>query len=121
MREQEFSLKKMMHSMRSSRSTCKGKNTSSHIMGRKTSNFELMEIQLIKAKREAKKAKALLDETYGEYSDQLEEQVPRRRPRTIGLKRSLDLEKQKEAELANELTLNQQFAKMINENHEHWI
>ena len=30
---------------------------------------ELMEIQLIKAKREVEKAKALLDEAYQEYSD----------------------------------------------------
>jgi len=45
-----------------------------------------MEIQLIKVKREAKKANDLIDESYGEYSDQMEEQVPRRRPRTRGLK-----------------------------------
>jgi len=30
-----------------------------------------MEIQLIKAKRETEKAKSLLNEAYGEYSDQL--------------------------------------------------
>lgn len=75
-----------------------------------------MEIQLIKAKREAEKAKAFLDETYGEYGEQLEDQVPRIRPRTIGLKRALELEKRKEVELANQLTLNEQFGKMINEN-----
>ena len=68
---------------------------------------ELMEIQLIKAKREGKKSKALLDEAYGEYGEQQEEQVPRRRPRTRGLKRALELEKQKEVELANQLTLNE--------------
>jgi len=33
----------------------------------------------------------------------------------------LGLEKQKEAELANELTLNEKFAKMVNENWEHWL
>jgi len=82
---------------------------------------ELMEIQHIKVKREVEKAKALLDEAYGEYSDQLEEQVPRRRPRTRGLKRALELKKQKEVELANELTLNEKFTKMINENWEHWL
>ena len=47
--------------------------------------------------------------------------MPRKRPRTRGLKRALELEKQKEAELANQLTLNEHFAKMINENREHWI
>lgn len=82
---------------------------------------ELMEIQLIKAKREAEKAKDLLDEAYGEYTDKMEEQVPRRWPRTRGLKRALELEKQKEVELANELTLNEQFAKMVNENQEHQL
>ena len=54
-------------------------------------------IQLIKEKREDEKVKALLDEAYGQYS----EQVTRRRPRTRGLKRALELEKQKEAQLAN--------------------
>ena len=79
---------------------------------------ELMEIQLIKAKREAEKAKALLDETYGQYGEYLDEQVPRRRPRTRGLKRALELEKKREAELANEFTLSEQFSKMVNENQE---
>lgn len=82
---------------------------------------EVMEIQLIKAKWEVEKAKALLDESYGEYGDQLEEHVPRKRPRTRGLKRALELEKHKEAQLANELTLNEQFPIMINDNREHWI
>jgi len=47
--------------------------------------------------------------------------VPRRRPRTRGLKRALELEKQREAELANQLTLNEKFAKMVNENWEHCL
>ena len=80
-----------------------------------------MEIQLIKEKIEAEKAKALLDEVYGEYSDHLEERVPRRRSRSRGLKRALELEKKREAELANEFTLNEKFAKMVNENWEHWL
>ena len=33
-----------------------------------------MEIQIIKVKRVVQKAKALLDEAYGEYSDQMEEE-----------------------------------------------
>lgn len=80
-----------------------------------------MEIQLIKAKREAEKTKILLDEAYGEYGEQLDEQVPRKRPQTRGLKRALKLEEQKEAELANHLTLNEQFSKMMNENQEYWL
>lgn len=75
-----------------------------------------MEVQHIKEKREAEKAKALINEAYGEYSDHLEEQVPRKRSRARGLKRALELEKQKEVELANELTLNEQFSKMVSEN-----
>ena len=78
-----------------------------------------MEIQRIKEKREAEKEKALIDEAYGKYGEHLDEQVPRRRPRTRGLKRALELEKQKETEPVNELTLNEQFSKMINENREH--
>ena len=68
-----------------------------------------MEIQLLKEKREENKAKAFLDEAYERYGEtsEVEEQVPRRIPRTIGLKRSLELERQKEVELANELTLNE--------------
>ena len=45
----------------------------------------------------------------------------RKSPRTRGLKRALKLEEQKEVKLANQLTLNEQFAKMINENREHWL
>ena len=33
----------------------------------------------------------------------------------------MELEKQKEAELANELTLNEQFSKMVNEKWGHWL
>ena len=47
--------------------------------------------------------------------------MPRRRARTIGLNRALELEKHKDAELANELTLNEQFPRMINDNQEHWL
>ena len=51
---------------------------------------ELMEIQLKKAKREAEKAKALLDEADEQYGEPPDEQVPRRRPMTRGLKRTLE-------------------------------
>ena len=82
-----------------------------------------MEMQLLKEKREENKAKALLDEAYYSYGETNEEeyQVPRKRPRTRGLKRALLLERKKEAELANELTLNEKFAIMINENRENWF
>ena len=65
----------------------------------------------------------MLDEAYERYGEtnEAEEQVPRRSPRTRGLKIDLELERQKEVELANELTFNDQFAIMVNENREHWL
>ena len=82
-----------------------------------------MEIQFPKEKREEKKAKALLDKSYESYGEtnEAKEQVPRRRPTTRGLKRALELERQKEVELANELNLNENFSIMLNENREHWL
>ena len=79
-----------------------------------------MAIHLLKEKREEKKAKALLDEAYERYGEtnEVDEQVPRIRPRTRGLKRALELERQKDVELANKLTLNEQFAIIFNENWE---
>jgi len=60
-----------------------------------------MAVQLIKAKREAEKAKVQLEEAYGEYDEPTEEDMPKRWPRTRGLKRALELEKEKEAQPAN--------------------
>lgn len=67
------------------------------------------------------KAKALLEEAYDRYGEPEEKQETRKRPRTRGLKRALELEKQNEAELANELTWNEKFAILVNENREHWL
>ena len=47
--------------------------------------------------------------------------MPTRRPRTRGLKRAFELEREKEAQLANQLTLNEQFGIMMNENREYWL
>lgn len=82
---------------------------------------DVMVIQLIKGKREEMKAKALLDEAYDKYGEPKQEQEPKIRPRTRGLKRGLELERQKEVELANQLTWNEQFSIMINENREHQL
>ena len=48
----------------------------------------------------------MLDETLGTFDDSEgeEEQLPRKRPRKIGLKKSLAQEKKKEADLADQLT-----------------
>lgn len=81
---------------------------------------EVMEIKLIKAEREAMKVKALLEEAYDRYGEPEEEKETRKMPRTRGLKRALELENNKEIELANELTLNEKFAILVNENQEHW-
>jgi len=81
----------------------------------------VMEIQLIKAKKEAIKAKALLDEAYGRYSETKEEQEVGIRPRNRGFKRAIELEKQKQVEPANTLTWNEQFSILIDENWEHLL
>lgn len=80
-------------------------------------------VKYITAQREAEKAKFMLDETLEKYGllDEKEEQVPRKIPRTRGIKRALALERQMEAELADHLTLNEQLAIVINENRETWI
>ena len=66
----------------------------------------ISEVKEIKAQKEAEKAKELLDETLGTFDDSEdeEEQLPRKRPRTIGLKKDLAWEREKEAELAEQLT-----------------
>ena len=62
----------------------------------------------------------MLDETLEKYGllDEKEEQVPINKPRTRGLKRAIALEMKKEVELADQLTLNEQLAMVINENRE---
>ena len=47
--------------------------------------------------------------------------MPRRRPRTRGLKMALELVMKKEVVLANKLALNEHFAVIFNENWEKWI
>ena len=65
----------------------------------------------------------MLDEAYERYGEKNEakEQVPRRRPRTRGLKRALELERKSEVELANELTLNKKISIIVNDNREKWL
>ena len=57
----------------------------------------------------------MLDEAYERYGEtnEAEEKVPR--------KRALELERKKEIELANELTLNKQFSIIVNDNREKWL
>lgn len=46
-----------------------------------------------------RKPKFKLDEAYGDYGELKDEQGQRKRPRTRGLKKALELERQNEAEL----------------------
>ena len=84
-------------------------------------SFMRLSISLLK--REAKKAKVMLDETLEKYGllDEQDEQAPRGGPRTRGLKRAIALERQKEARIVDHLTLNEQLAMVINENREPWL
>lgn len=60
---------------------------------------ELVQTKYIRAKGEVKKAKFQLDEAYGDYGELDDEQGQRKIPRTRGLKRALELERQKKVEL----------------------
>lgn len=50
-----------------------------------------------------------------------EENTPRRRLKTRGLKRALKLEREKEDQLASQLTLNEEFGIMMNEKRKYWL
>jgi len=58
-----------------------------------------MQTKYIKAKRVVEKANFQLDEAYGDYGELDDEQGGRKRPRTRGLKKTLELERKKESEL----------------------
>ena len=62
----------------------------------------------------------MFDETLEKYGllDDEEEQEPRKKPRTRGLKRALAPERQREPELVDQLTLNEQLTIEINKNGE---
>ena len=61
----------------------------------------IYEVRAIRAQKEAAKSKAKLDEALDRYgnTDEEEEQIPRRRPRTIGLKKALAKGREQEAAL----------------------
>ena len=65
----------------------------------------ISEVREIRAQKEVGKAKALLDDTLGNFniSEDEEEQIPRKRPRTIGSKKALTQERKREAKLAEQL------------------
>ena len=65
----------------------------------------IYEIRAMRARKKARKAKAKLDETLGTFDEdeEEEEQLPRRRPRKIGLKKALAKEREQEVGLAKQL------------------
>lgn len=81
------------------------------------------EVKFITTQREVEKAKVMLDETLKKYGllDEQDEQESRGKPRTRVLKSALALEIQKEAWIADQLTLNEKLAMVINENREPWL
>ena len=66
---------------------------------------ELMQIKYIKAKREVGKSIFQLDQAYGDYGEPDDEQGQIKMPRTRVLKKALELARQKEAELEEQITL----------------
>ena len=75
----------------------------------------ISEFKAIRARKEAGKAKSMLDETLGTfyYNEDEEEQLPRKRLRKIGLKKALAREREKETELAEQLTPSEMLAMEI--------
>jgi len=62
----------------------------------------IYEVKAIRTQKEAEKSKAKLDEALDRYgnTNEEEEQLPRRSPRTIGLNKALAKEREQEAALA---------------------
>ena len=83
----------------------------------------ISEVREIKGQKEAWKAKAMLDETLGTFDDSEdeEEHLPRKRPRIIGLKKDLAREREKEKELAEQVTPSELLAMEINYDRESWL
>ena len=65
----------------------------------------------------------MLDETLGiiDENEYEEEQLARKRPRTIGLKNALAQEREKETELEEQLTPSEMFSIEINYDRESWL
>ena len=82
----------------------------------------ISEVRAIRARKEVEKAKAMLDETLGTFdnSEDEEEQLPRRRPRRIGLKKVLAKGKEQEIALAEQLTSSEFLAMEIDYDRKSW-
>lgn len=75
-----------------------------------------------KNQREASKAQTKLEELMGEFDNtKEEEQTMRKRPRTIGLKKSLEEKKEEEAALVQSYPLTHLLAQEIANDKESWL
>ena len=83
----------------------------------------IYETRAIRAWKEAANAKAKLDEVLGTHDDteEEEEQIPRKRPRIIGLKKALAKEREQETALGEQLTPSQLLAMEISYDREPWL
>ena len=76
----------------------------------------------IKYKKESSKAQVRLEELMGEFNDSEDEYQPRRkRPRTMGLKRALEKQKEEEVALLQSIPLTTLFTQEIENNREAWL
>ena len=75
------------------------------------------ETRAIKYQKEASKAQIKLEELMGEFNDSEDEYQPRRkRPRTMGLRRALEKQKEEEAALFQSLPLTTLLTQEIKKN-----
>ena len=76
----------------------------------------------IKYKKEASKAQVKFEELMGEFNDSEDEDQPmRKRPKTMGLKRALEKQKEEEASLLQSIPLTTLFTQEIENNQEAWL
>ena len=80
------------------------------------------EARAIKYKNEAAKAQMKIEELIGEFDEEEEEDQPRRKmPRTIGLKRALEKQKEEEQTHLQAFPLTTLLEQEIEENKEAWL
>ena len=80
------------------------------------------ETRAIKYKKEASKEKVRLEELMGEFDESESEDQPRRkRPRTMGLKKALEKQKEEEDALLQSTPLTTLFEQDIENNREAWL
>ena len=80
------------------------------------------ETRAIKYQKEVSKVQIKLEELMGEFNDIKDEYQPRRkRPRTMGLRRALEKQKEEEVALFQSLPLTTLFTQEIENNREAWL